>query len=36
MKDIEKVLTQLEALARKWNGGGTASGRNQPARSAHM
>lgn len=35
MKDIEKVLTQLEALARKWNGEGTASGRNQPAHSGH-
>ena len=36
MKDIEKVLTQLEALARKWNGEGAASGHSQPAQSAHM
>jgi DNA-binding HxlR family transcriptional regulator len=36
MKDIEKVLTQLEALARKWNGEGTASGHNRPAHSAHL
>src|SRR3984957_1974689 len=36
MKDIEKVLAQLESLARKWNGEGTASGRNQPANSAPM
>ena len=25
MKDIEKVLAQLEGLARKWNGEGTAA-----------
>ena len=36
MKDIEKVLTQLEALARKWNGEGAASRHSQPAQSAHM
>ena len=26
MKDIEKVLAQLEALARKWQGDGSAAG----------
>jgi DNA-binding HxlR family transcriptional regulator len=36
MKDIEKVLTQLEALARKWNGEGTSIGHKPPAHSAHM
>ena len=30
MKDIEKVLTQLETLARKWNGEGAS-----PAGSTH-
>jgi DNA-binding HxlR family transcriptional regulator len=33
MKDIEKVLAQLEGLARKWQGEGTmATGRGTPAR----
>jgi DNA-binding HxlR family transcriptional regulator len=27
MKDIEKVLDQLETLARKWNGDGSVAGR---------
>jgi DNA-binding HxlR family transcriptional regulator len=36
MKDIEKVLAQLEALARKWNGEGMASRHPSPAQSAHM
>jgi hypothetical protein len=26
MKDIEKVLSQLEALARKWQGDGSGTG----------
>jgi len=35
MKDIEKVLTQLEGLARKWQGEGTTAvaGRGTPARA---
>jgi DNA-binding HxlR family transcriptional regulator len=28
MKDIEKVLAQLEGLSRKWEGEGTAAGRH--------
>ena len=36
MKDIEKVLDQLETLARKWNGEGAKGGDNASARgSAH-
>jgi len=34
MKDIEKVLTQLEALARKWQGEG-AKVAGEPRTSAH-
>jgi DNA-binding HxlR family transcriptional regulator len=35
MKDIEKVLAQLEGLARKWQGEGTtvSPGRGTPARA---
>jgi DNA-binding HxlR family transcriptional regulator len=35
MKDIEKVLAQLEGLSRKWRGEGTAvgTGRGTPART---
>jgi DNA-binding HxlR family transcriptional regulator len=35
MKDIEKVLAQLEGLARKWQGEGTGAGasRGTPARA---
>src|SRR5271169_734499 len=35
MKDIEKVLAQLEGLSRKWQGEGTAAvaGRGAPART---
>ena len=35
MKDIEKVLAQLEGLARKWQGEGTTAGagRGAPART---
>ena len=33
MKDIEKVLAQLEALARKWQGQGSAVGQSTPAES---
>jgi len=35
MKDIEKVLAQLEGLSRKWQGEGTAvgAGRGTPART---
>ena len=35
MKDIEKVLAQLEGLARKWQGEGTTAGngRGTPARA---
>jgi DNA-binding HxlR family transcriptional regulator len=36
MKDIEKVLTQLEGLARKWQGEGTPAGaRGMAARAGH-
>lgn len=35
MKDIEKVLTQLEGLARKWQGDG-AQGKSTRARAASM
>jgi DNA-binding HxlR family transcriptional regulator len=36
MKDIEKVLAQLEGLGRKWQGEGTAAGtgRGTPARTS--
>ena len=34
MKDIEKVLAQLEALARKWQEQGTAVGHAAPADSS--
>ena len=33
MKDIEKVLAQLEALARKWQGQGASVGHAAPADS---
>jgi len=35
MKDIEKVLTQLEGLARKWHGEGSASQGRSVAGQAH-
>jgi DNA-binding HxlR family transcriptional regulator len=36
MKDIQKVLVQIEGLARKWQGDGTAvgNGRAAPARAS--
>jgi DNA-binding HxlR family transcriptional regulator len=38
MKDIEKVLAQLEGLARKWQGDGTtdATSRVAPARTSAL
>ena len=37
MKDIEKVLAQLESLARKWQGEGTGQKREDSAKaSAHV
>jgi hypothetical protein len=35
MKDIEKVLTQLEGLARKWQGEGPAGKEDSAVRQAH-
>lgn len=35
MKDIEKVLTQVEALARKWNADGERAGRSGATHAAH-
>jgi len=35
MKDIEKVLAQLEGLARKWQGDGTGTGQTASGHRAH-
>jgi DNA-binding HxlR family transcriptional regulator len=36
MKDIEKVLAQLESLARKWQGEGKAATAHDVERSVHV
>lgn len=36
MKDIEKVLSQLESLARKWRGEGTGVAHSTSAHSGHI